>query len=173
MQINLLHHFRRIPDLTYNYRVPGTGTELIYLPMNPSFLMGELRAMGMNILIVDDSSVMRTMILKTLRMSGLSLGDVNQASNGVEGLEILSQQWIDLVILDINMPVMNGEDMMIRMREYPETRDIPVIVVSTEGSKTRIENLVKMGATFIRKPFSPEIIRDAINQKLNTGESYG
>jgi two-component system chemotaxis response regulator CheY len=129
--------------------------------------------MGMNVLIVDDSSVMRSMILKTLRMSGLSLGDVYGASNGVEGLEILNRQWTDLVILDINMPVMNGEDMMIRMRENPETRNIPVIVVSTEGSKTRIENLVKMGATFIRKPFTPEIIRDAINQSLGTGENHG
>lgn len=129
--------------------------------------------MGMNILIVDDSSVMRTMILKTLRMSGLSLGDVYAASNGVEGLEILNRQWTDLVILDINMPVMNGEDMMIRMKDNPETRDIPVIVISTEGSKTRIANLVKMGATFIRKPFTPEIIRDAVNQSLSTGENYG
>ena len=129
--------------------------------------------MGINILIVDDSSVMRTMILKTLQMSGLSLGDVYGASNGVEGLEVLSQQWTDLVILDINMPVMNGEDMMIRMKENPETRDIPVIVISTEGSKTRIEGLVKMGATFIRKPFTPEIIRDAINQRLSTGENHG
>jgi two-component system, chemotaxis family, chemotaxis protein CheY len=129
--------------------------------------------MGINILIVDDSSVMRAMILKTLRMSGLSIGDVYGASNGVEGLEILSRQWTDLVILDINMPVMNGEDMMIRMKANPETRDIPVIVVSTEGSKTRIESLVKMGAAFIRKPFTPEIIRDAINQSLGTGESHG
>lgn len=129
--------------------------------------------MGMNILIVDDSSVMRTMILKTLRMSGLSLGEVYGASNGLEGLEILNRQWTDLVILDINMPVMNGEDMMIRMRENQETRNIPVIVISTEGSKTRIENLVKMGAVFIRKPFTPEIIRDAINQSLGTGENHG
>jgi two-component system, chemotaxis family, chemotaxis protein CheY len=128
--------------------------------------------MGINILVVDDSSVMRTMILKTLRMSGLSLGDIYGASNGVEGLEILSRQWTDLVILDINMPVMNGEDMMIRMKANPETRDIPVIVISTEGSKTRIEGLLKMGATFIRKPFTPESIRDAIHQSLGTGESH-
>ena len=129
--------------------------------------------MGINILIVDDSSVMRTMILKTLRMSGLSLGDVYGASNGVEGLEILGRQWTDLVILDINMPVMNGEEMMIRMKANPETRDIPVIVISTEGSKTRIEDLEKMGAKFIRKPFTPEIIRDTIHQSLSTGESHG
>ncbi len=129
--------------------------------------------MGINILIVDDSSVMRTMILKTLRMSGLSLGDVYGASNGVEGLEILGRQWTDLVILDINMPVMNGEEMMIRMKANPETRDIPVIVISTEGSKTRIEDFEKMGAKFIRKPFTPEIIRDTIHQSLSTGESHG
>jgi two-component system, chemotaxis family, chemotaxis protein CheY len=129
--------------------------------------------MGINILIVDDSSVMRAMILKTLRMSGLSLGDVYGASNGAEGLDVLSRQWTDLVILDINMPIMNGEDMMIRMKANPETRDIPVIVISTEGSKTRIDGLVKMGAIFIRKPFTPEIIRDAINQSLRTGESHG
>lgn len=129
--------------------------------------------MGMNILIVDDSSVMRAMILKTLRMSGLSIGEVYGASNGVEGLESLSRQWTDLVILDINMPVMNGEEMMIRMKANPETRDIPVIVISTEGSRTRIEDLVKMGATFIRKPFTPEMIRDAVNQAINSGESHG
>jgi len=88
-------------------------------------------------------------------------------------LDVLSRQWTDLVILDINMPIMNGEDMMIRMKANPETRDIPVIVISTEGSKTRIDGLVKMGAIFIRKPFTPEIIRDAINQSLRTGESHG
>jgi two-component system, chemotaxis family, chemotaxis protein CheY len=129
--------------------------------------------MGINVLVVDDSSVMRAMILKILRMSGLSLGDVYGASNGVEGLEILSRQGMDLVILDINMPVMNGEDMMVRMRENPEMRDIPVIVVSTEGSRTRIDGLVKMGATFIRKPFAPENVRDAIHQRLGTGDCHG
>jgi two-component system chemotaxis response regulator CheY len=129
--------------------------------------------MGINILIVDDSSVMRTMILKTLRMSGLSLGDVYEASNGAEGLEILNMRWMDLVLLDINMPVMNGEDMMIRMKANPEMRDIPVIIISTEGSKTRIDGLIKMGATFIRKPFTPEIVRDAVNQSLSSGVSHG
>jgi two-component system chemotaxis response regulator CheY len=128
--------------------------------------------MGINILIVDDSGVMRAMILKTLRMSGLSLGDVYEASNGAEGLEILNMRWMDLVILDINMPVMNGEDMMIQMKANPEMRDIPVIVISTEGSKTRIDSLVKMGAVFIRKPFTPEIVRDAVNQCLGGGDNY-
>lgn len=125
--------------------------------------------MGINILVVDDSSVMRTMILKTLRMSGLSLGNVFEAANGLEGLEVLGKEWLDLVILDINMPVMNGEDMMKHMRAIPEMIDIPVIVISTEGSKLRIEGLMKMGATFVHKPFTPELIRDAVYKSLGIG----
>jgi two-component system chemotaxis response regulator CheY len=118
--------------------------------------------MSLNILVVDDSSVMRAMIVKTMRMSGLPIGDVFQAGNGEEGLAALQSHWVDLVIADINMPVMNGEEMIGRMRANPESRDIPTLVVSTEGSETRIERLRGLGAEFIHKPFTPEIIRDAI-----------
>ena len=95
--------------------------------------------MAINILIVDDSAVMRAMILKTLRMSGLALGEVVQAADGRQGLEALSAHWMDLVLLDINMPVMNGEQMIERMRADPDLKDTPVVVVSTEGSQARIE----------------------------------
>ncbi|MBW1739220.1 MAG: response regulator [Deltaproteobacteria bacterium] len=97
--------------------------------------------MAINILIVDDSSVMRAMILKTMRMSGLPIGETYQAANGQEGLDALEQHWIDLAIVDINMPVMNGEEMIDRMQENPDTKDIPIVVISTEGSETRIERL--------------------------------
>ena len=97
--------------------------------------------MAVNVLVVDDSGVMRSMIIKTIRLSGLQLGEIHQAANGREGLEALDQHWIDLVIADINMPVMNGEDMIDRMLERPEHKDIPILVISTEGSKTRIERL--------------------------------
>ena len=125
--------------------------------------------MAINVLIVDDSGVMRAMILKTMRMTGLPLGEVYQAGNGQEGLEILDNQWIDLAILDINMPVMNGEEMIDRMNEKPATKDIPIIVISTEGSKTRIERLEHKGATFVHKPFSPETIRDTVKDVLRIG----
>ena len=118
--------------------------------------------MALNVLIVDDSGVMRAMILKTLRMTGLPLGEIFQAGNGQEGLEALNANWIDLVIADINMPVMNGEEMIDRMKERHETQDIPTVVVSTEGSETRIERLQGKGVRFVHKPFSPEIIRDTI-----------
>ena len=118
--------------------------------------------MAMNVLIVDDSGVMRAMILKTLRMTGLPLGEIHQAGNGQEGLAVLDAQWIDLVIADINMPVMNGEEMIERMQANPATRDTPTVVVSTEGSETRIQRLADKGVRFIHKPFTPEAIRDTI-----------
>ena len=127
--------------------------------------------MAINILIVDDSKVMRAMILKTLRMAQVPLGDVHQAENGQKGLDLLDQQWVDLAIVDINMPVMNGEEMIDRMKENPEMKDIPVIVISTEGSKTRIERLEHKGAVFIHKPFSAETVRDTINNILGLGDN--
>ena len=126
--------------------------------------------MALNILVVDDSAVMRKMIIKTMGMIGLPLGEIKQAANGQEGLEALSKNWIDLVILDINMPVMNGEEMIEHTLKDPEMKDIPVVLVSTEGSTTRIGRLKEKGARFIRKPFSPENIRDTIYEVTGIGE---
>ncbi|MBW2144599.1 MAG: response regulator [Deltaproteobacteria bacterium] len=118
--------------------------------------------MAINILIVDDSTVMRAIILKTMQMSGIQIGEIYQAANGQEGLETVKDNWIDIVIADINMPVMNGEEMIDRMQDNLYTRDIPVVVVSTEGSQKRIERLKDKGVTFISKPFTPELVRDTI-----------
>jgi len=118
--------------------------------------------MALNVLIVDDSKVMRQMVLKTMKMARIPLGDVVQAGNGQEGLAALADNWIDLVLVDINMPVMNGEEMIRQMKTRPETTDIPVVVISTEGSETRIARLKEMGAAFVHKPFTPEEIRDTI-----------
>jgi two-component system chemotaxis response regulator CheY len=126
--------------------------------------------MSLNVLVVDDSSVMRAMIIKTIRMSGLELGDVYQAANGREGLDAARDNWVDLVIVDINMPVMNGEEMIDQMKTDPETASIPTIVISTEGSATRIERLQQKGVTFIHKPFTPEIIKDSIQSLTGIGD---
>ncbi len=125
--------------------------------------------MAVNVLVVDDSGVMRSMSVKTLRLSGLQLGEIHQAADGREGLDTLDEHWIDLVIVDINMPVMNGEEMIDRMRENSEYNDTPVVVVSTEGSETRVERLRDKGARFIHKPFTPEMIRDTVKDLLGDG----
>ena len=126
--------------------------------------------MALNILVVDDSAVMRKMIIKTMGMCGIPMGEIKQAANGREGLEELGKTWIDIVILDINMPVMNGEEMIDEMQQDPEIKDIPVVVISTEGSSTRIERLKEKGARFIQKPFTPETIRDTIYEVTGVGE---
>jgi two-component system chemotaxis response regulator CheY len=105
---------------------------------------------------------MRSMIIKTLRLSGIPLGDVLQAANGAEALEVLDQSWVDLALVDINMPIMDGEEMIDRVRENPTTADLPVVVISTESSETRIELLQRKGAGFVHKPFTPEMLREKI-----------
>ncbi len=118
--------------------------------------------MAFNVLIVDDSAVMRAMIARVVRLSGVPLGDFYEAGNGEEGLRCISEHWVDLVLLDINMPVMNGEEMLRRVRANPETAALPVIVVSTESSETRVHALEELGVAFVHKPFAPEDLRATI-----------
>ena len=122
--------------------------------------------MALNIIVVDDSSVMRAMIIKTLRLSQLPLGEVLEAPNGQEALKVLDIKWVDLALVDINMPVMDGEEMIDRLRQNPVTEDLPVIIISTEGSETRKEVLKQKGAGFVHKPFTPETLRDTILKTL-------
>lgn len=118
--------------------------------------------MAFNLLVVDDSAVMRSMITKTLKLSGIPLGQVFEAGNGEEGLSRFDEEWIDLALVDINMPIMDGETMIERLRERPDTADTPIVIVSTEGSETRIERLRKKGVYFVHKPFTPEKLREAV-----------
>lgn len=126
--------------------------------------MHENPVMRFNVLVVDDSAVMRQMVIRTLKMSGLPLGDIHEAGNGEQGLAQLREHWVDLALVDINMPVMNGEDMIRALRADPETAALPVIVVSTERSETRIAEIEALGARFVHKPFPPETLRATILQ---------
>ena len=129
--------------------------------------------MVFNILVVDDSAVMRAMIIKTLKMSGAPVGEVYQAGNGKEALEVLQENWVDLALVDINMPVMNGEELIERVRENDETRDLAIIVVSTESSETRIQKILGKGAKFVHKPFTPEILRETIISVTGVNDEWG
>ena len=122
--------------------------------------------MSVNILVVDDSAVMRAMVIKTLKLAGTPLGEIYQAANGREGLDSLEKNWVDLVFADINMPVMNGEEMIDAIRSDPAWKELPIVVISTEGSKTRIDSLHKKGAEFVHKPFTPEILRTLLEEML-------
>jgi len=123
--------------------------------------------MGYTILLVDDSATIRGAMERVFQMAKLPMEEVIQASNGAEALEILKSRWVDLVLADINMPVMNGIDLVRNMKSNDEWREIPVAILSTEGSRTRIDELKKTGiAGYLRKPCKPEEVRDLLHQIL-------
>ncbi|MBU0639182.1 MAG: response regulator [Planctomycetes bacterium] len=127
--------------------------------------------MSANILIVDDSAIMRQMIKRTLAMSRLDIDEVYEASNGIEALAKMSEHSVAVVLVDINMPVMNGAQLISRMRVDERLRDVPLIVASTEGSETRIQELLDSGARgYVRKPFQPEQLRDVLAPILGVCE---
>ena len=119
--------------------------------------------MGYTVMIVDDSDTIRAMLVRTLGMTKLPFDDILTARNGVEALEQLREHWIDLVFTDLHMPRMGGFELLETMQSEPSLGEIPVVIVSTEGSSTRIEELKVKGIRgYVRKPFTPEGIRDVI-----------
>lgn len=126
--------------------------------------------MAINILVVDDSAVMRSMIKKTIVNSGVEVGEIHEAANGQEGLDVLEQEWLDILFIDVNMPVMDGMEMLERVRSKPETRDIPVLIVSTESNEERIKIISENRAGFVHKPFTPELLKDKILEALGVAE---
>jgi two-component system, chemotaxis family, chemotaxis protein CheY len=118
---------------------------------------------SLNVLVVDDSPVMRKMVIRVLGMSGLPIESVHEACQGREALDVLAREGnINLGLFDVNMPVLNGEELVIRIRAEAKIASLPVVIVSTEGSAERIERFKRLGAAFIRKPFGPEALLDAI-----------
>lgn len=118
--------------------------------------------MSLNVLIIDDSAVMRSIVRRALAMSGVPVTEIREAANGAEALDVLDGFTADLAFVDINMPVMNGEEFIDRVRSQPQRDGLALVVVSTESSETRIEALQARGVHFLHKPFSPERLRDAV-----------
>lgn len=130
--------------------------------------------MAYTIMVVDDSETIRFVLERTLGMTKLPVEAVIQASNGKEALAKLRDTWVDIVFTDIHMPELDGVKLLEAMNEDPVLKEIPVVVVSTEGSRTRIEELRRKGIKgYLRKPFTPEAVRDIILDTLggwNEGE---
>ena len=123
--------------------------------------------MALKILVVDDSSVMRRMIIRTINLCGLEIESIHEAGNGHEGFEILDKYWVDILFIDVNMPVMDGMEMLKKLRERPDTRDLPVLIISTESNENRIRTIDESGAGFVHKPFTPENLKNRILERLN------
>ncbi|HOX00531.1 MAG TPA: response regulator, partial [Deltaproteobacteria bacterium] len=116
--------------------------------------------MTFNLLIVDDSSSMRSVVKKIIGLSGVGVNRLLEAENGLRALEVMGGNWVDAVILDINMPEMNGLELLRRMSEDALMKNIPVVMMSTEASEAHMKTAFELGARgFIRKPFLPEEVR--------------
>ncbi len=108
-------------------------------------------------LIVDDSSVMRKIVERALRQAGIVMGQVIEAGNGSQALDILRHQTVDLVLSDINMPVMDGLEFVRQLRTVENARGVPVLMITTEGSESHVVEAISCGARgYIRKPFTPD-----------------
>ena len=127
-----------------------------------------------DVLIVDDSATLRRMVKKTMEMAGLDIGTVYEASNGIEALAQLADHEVAVMLVDINMPTMNGIQLLIRMKANEQLKDIPIVIASTEGSKQRIEQIQQFGAFgYVRKPFHPEQLRDALEPLVGVKNDAG
>lgn len=127
--------------------------------------------MAINVLVVDDSVVMRSMLIRTLRLSGLPMTEVYQAGNGADALVILREHPVDLALVDLNMPVMSGEQLIDAVKSEPSLAGVSLVVVSTEGSRTRVDALADRGIALVHKPFTPEQVRQAVLQSLGVPDA--
>jgi len=119
--------------------------------------------MPFSILIVDDSLPMRSVIKRTLKAAGYGGSELLEAANGKQAVELMKTSWIDMVITDYNMPVMNGLELIKTIKNDDLLKEIPVVVVSTEGHESKIKAFMDCGAAgYITKPFTPEAVRDLI-----------
>jgi len=123
--------------------------------------------MALNILIVDDSALTRKAIKRMLDMLGLDVDKALEAENGVDALNVIENENVDLVLADLNMPKMGGIEMIFHMRGNEATKHIPVVIVSTESSTTRIEGLLADGVKdYLHKPFTPEQFKEVIQRTV-------
>ena len=124
--------------------------------------------MKLNVLIVDDSAAIRKILVRVLSQTDLPIDKVHEASDGVEALKILRTTDITLVLTDINMPNMDGLQLLSSLRQTPNWPRLSVIMITTEGSQARVLEAVQLGAKgYVRKPFTAEQIKEKVLSCLN------
>jgi len=119
--------------------------------------------MALEILVVDDSSAIRKILLRVLGQTNLPIAQIHEANDGVEALKALEGGNVGLIMSDINMPNMDGLQLLTTIRANPAWKNLPVIMITTEGSQAKVLEAVQLGATgYVRKPFTPEEIKGKI-----------
>ena len=120
--------------------------------------MAEIR-----VLIVDDSTVMRKIVERSLRQAGLDPLVVHEAGSGSEGLDVLRDKKVDLILSDINMPSMDGLEFLRQLRAQDLATGVPVVMITTESSEEHVKQAILAGAQgYIRKPFTAEQVKERV-----------
>jgi two-component system, chemotaxis family, chemotaxis protein CheY len=118
---------------------------------------------GISALIVDDSSVMRKIVERSLRQAGINLALVFEAGNGAEALSLLAETRVDLILCDINMPVMDGLEFVKQLPRVENAKGVPVVMITTEGSEAHVVQALSCGARgYIRKPFTSDQVKEHV-----------
>lgn len=123
--------------------------------------------MGKNVLLVDDSSTMRKIIGRSLRQAGIDFDNIFEASDGLEALDVLEKEHVDIVLSDINMPNMDGISFLREKSTRDNIKDIPVLMISTETGEDIIGEAKSLGAVgAIKKPFTPDKVNEVLGPLL-------
>lgn len=119
--------------------------------------------MDIRVLIVDDSSVMRKIVERSLQRADMNLVQVLEAGNGMEAIAALNGNKVDLILCDINMPVMDGLEFVKQLPSVENAKGVPVVMITTEGSEDHVVQALSAGARgYIRKPFTPDQVKDHV-----------
>jgi two-component system, chemotaxis family, chemotaxis protein CheY len=125
----------------------------------------------LKVLIVDDSAVMRKIVERALRQAGLEISEVLEASNGAEALVEVQKGSLDIILSDINMPVMDGLEFLRNLATLEAGKGVPVVMITTEGSEARVVEALSVGAKgYIRKPFTPEQVKERVTPLIGSGK---
>lgn len=123
--------------------------------------------MNMNVLIVDDSAFARSLIIRSLSICGLVDTVFQEAANGEEALTVLKSNNIDLVFTDLNMPEMDGEELLMRIKSDPSYFDVPVVVITSIKNSAKEERLIANNATAVlEKPISLMKLHEVLTRKI-------
>lgn len=128
--------------------------------------------MKINVLIVEDDPAMRVLLRSTVLSADLDVEveQIFEAGNGKEGLEVLGKEKIDMMLVDIYMPVMDGLEMLDYARDHPDFANIPAIVVSSENNEDRIDAILRQGLGFVHKPLTHLLLKDKISEMIKANK---
>jgi two-component system, chemotaxis family, chemotaxis protein CheY len=119
--------------------------------------------MDCDVLVVDDYSAIRKILQRILRQTGLGIGNIYGADDGLQALELLKIHKVDVILTDVIMPNMDGMELLAAVKSAPQWRHIPILLVTTEGSESKVSEALRLGASgYVRKPFTADQIKEKL-----------